>query len=123
MRRRVGRLAQPGSQMRIEIVTPNSITSSAEAKVRALLMNDGYEPVAVSRNGFVGPTVAGPHPVQSVEPTFGQPDEPLMLQPFTFYGRERSLAFPPGESEVVATYRDGDGGEELSCSVRVVAEP
>jgi hypothetical protein len=109
--------------MRIEIVTPESVTSSAEAKVRALLINDGYEPVPVSRNAFVGPTVAGPHPVASVEPTYGQPDEPLTLQPFTFYGRERSLAFPPGESEVVATYRPGDGGDEISCSVRVVVEP
>jgi hypothetical protein len=102
--------------MRIEIVTPDSITSSAEAKVRALLVNDSYEPVAVSRNGFVGPTVTGAHQMPSVEPTYGQAEEPLTLQPFTFYGRERSLAFPPGESEVVASY------EELSCSVRVVAE-
>jgi hypothetical protein len=109
--------------MRIEIVTPESITGSAEVMVRALLMNDSYEPVAVSRNAFVGPTVTGAHQMASVEPTYGQPEEPLVLQPFTFYGRERSLAFPPGESEVVATYRDGDDGEEISSTVRVVAEP
>jgi hypothetical protein len=57
--------------------------------------------------------------VEAVEPTVGGEEEPLTLQPFTFYGRERSLTLPPGESEVVAAYRDG---EEITASRRIVVE-
>jgi hypothetical protein len=106
--------------MRVEIITPEGPSSERERVVRALLINDGYEPVEVSRNAFVGPHVSGPHAVESVEPTVGGPDEPLTLQPFSFYGRERSLTLPPGESEIVAAYRDG--GDELTARTRVVVE-
>jgi hypothetical protein len=105
--------------MRVEIITPEAAGSDTERVVRALLINDGYEPVTVSRNAFVGPHLNGPYVVEAVEPTYGGPEEPLTLQPFTFYGRERSLTLAPGESEVVAAYRDG---EEISASRRIVVE-
>jgi len=108
--------------MRVEIVSPPSVTSATECVVRVLLINDSYEPVAVSRNAFIGPNLTAQHAVQSVEPTYGGPDEPLTLQPFSFYGRERSLSLPPGESEIVASYRVGDGGEEISSSARIVVK-
>jgi hypothetical protein len=107
--------------LRIEIHAPRSARAHEECTLRAVLFNDGYEPVAVSRNAFVGPNVRAPHATghplpESVEPTFGGPDEPLTLQPFSFYGRERSYSLPPGEAEIVAYYRSSDGGEELAAS-------
>lgn len=114
--------------MRIEIVAPESIKSSETCNLRVLLFNDSYEPTPISRNAFVGPNLRGltsvgfPHP-KSVEPTFGEQDEPLMLQPFTFYGRERTYNdLQPGEVEVTAYYRPGDSGEELSVSARILIE-
>jgi hypothetical protein len=112
--------------MRIELHCPQAVTASAECRLQAILFNDSYEPVAVSRNAFVGPNVralaAGifPQP-ESVEATFGQADEPLMLQPFTFYGRERSFSLQPGEIEVTAYYRDSNG-ETLTASQKITIQ-
>jgi hypothetical protein len=89
--------------------------------LRALLFNDSYEPVTVSRNAFVGPNVrdagTGAPRAEAVEATFGGPEEALTLQPFSFYGRERvydNLA--PGEATIEARYRDPETGEEISAS-------
>jgi hypothetical protein len=94
--------------MRIEIQAPRSIKASETCNVRAILFNDSYEPVAVSRNAFLGPTVSvpGSHiPSHAVEATYGSADEPLTLQPFTFYGRERSVnGLQPGDITVTASY-------------------
>jgi hypothetical protein len=106
--------------MRVEIIAPDAVAAAADCTVRALLVNDSYEPVVVSRNAFVGPHLKGPHTVEAVEPTFGGPEETLTLQPFTFYGRERSVSLAPGENEVVAAYRDG--AEEAAASARIVVE-
>ena len=110
--------------MRIEIHVPDTVTTAEECRVRAVLFNDSYEPVAVSRNAFVGPNLSGvttggyPRP-DSVEPTFGQPDEPLTLQPFSFYGRERVFGeLPPGEIEVTASYTEGAARSTASGSAR-----
>lgn len=91
--------------------------------MRALLVNDSYEPVDVWRNAFVGPTATprggGPVP-PAVEPTFGQPELPLLLQPFTFYGRDRQAGgFPPGVVIVRAEYRP-EGAEPLSVSREII---
>lgn len=109
-----------GRRMRIEIDSPDTVSRSGELRLRAVLLNDSFEPVAVFRNAFLGPTLRGDEPgpprVESVEATFGEPEEPLILQPFTFYGRERSVSdLAPGDATVVASYR-GPGGEELSAS-------
>ncbi len=77
-------------------------------RLRALLLNDAYAPVQVLRHGFVGPSIVGLPP--SVEATFGSPDEPLLLQPFTYYGREREFAgLAAGDYQVAATYTDEAG--------------
>ena len=109
--------------MRIEIQSPDSIKSSERLLLRAVLFNDSYEPVAVSRNAFVGPSLRAvtrggfPFP-ESVEPTLGGPDEPLTLQPFTFYGREREFrGLPPGEVEVTAYYQEPQQQRKISASV------
>lgn len=114
--------------MRIEIVAPKSIRSTEVCNLRVLLFNDSYEPVQVSRNAFVGPNLRGltpagfPHP-ESVEPTYGGQDEPLTLQPFTFYGRERTFRdLPPGEIEINAYYHPGGSKEDLSASTRLHIE-
>jgi hypothetical protein len=116
-----------GGEMRIEIQLPSSVKSSEQCNLRALLFNDSYEPVAVSRNAFVGPNVRALHPAgfplpESVEPTVGAPDEPLTLQPFTFYGRERSYGgLQPGEIDVTAYYRP-EGGEEIAATEKLHVE-
>jgi hypothetical protein len=107
--------------VRVEIELPARCKASEPCRIRVLLFNDSYEPQVVSRNALVGPNLravmAGGLPFPpSVEPTFGGADEPLTLQPFTFYGRERSFdALVPGEIEVTASYRR-EGEEELTAS-------
>lgn len=114
--------------MRIELEAPSTITAGAECRLRAILVNDSYEPVLVVRSAFVGPNLrqaspVGPPAPDSVEATFGQPDEPLTLQPFTFYGRERRwTGLPPGEVVVSATYRSPDGTIDLSETTRLSVE-
>jgi hypothetical protein len=111
--------------MRIELEAPTMIDASAECRLRAILINDGYQPAAVARSAFVGPNLhpEGPGGLlgpDSVEATFGQPDEPLTLQPFTFYGRERTwTALPPGDMVVSASYRSADGMVDISATRRL----
>ena len=110
--------------MRIEIQSPERTKGSEHVRLRAILFNDSYEPVVVSRNGFVGPSL---HPVtpgnlllpESVEPTFGGPDEQFTLQPFSFYGREREFSgLAAGEVSVTAQYQESGGGAKtISASV------
>jgi hypothetical protein len=107
--------------LRIELHLPSTATTESECRLRAVIFNDSYAPVVVSRNSFVGPNVRdaadGSARPESVEPTFGGRDEPLMLQPFTFYGRERAFNnLSVGEATVEAYYRDPDSGEETSAS-------
>ncbi len=114
--------------MRIEI---SVVPGSAQLVVRAALVNDSFEPVAVSRNAFVGPSLTAlgangmPQP-PSVEPTYGQADEPLTLQPFSLYGRDRFFdELEPGEHEFSAEYTPADGpSERLRVTATInVSEP
>ncbi len=113
--------------MKLEIHCPDRAAATEPLPLRVLLFNDSYDAVAVSRNALVGPNLEpidpGGHPyLRSVEPTFGGTEEPLTLQPFTFYGRERTYdGLPPGAYEVSAYYDDPDGG--LTSVKRVVVEP
>jgi hypothetical protein len=111
--------------MRIEIVAPEHAPAGAEFTLRALLVNDAYEPVEIWRNAFVGPTATpqgGPPIPLAVEATFGEDELPLLLQPFTFYGRDRQAGgFPPGIVTISAAYR-ADGAEPLSASRDVVID-
>lgn len=101
--------------MQIEIHAPDNIGSGEEFALRALLFNDSYESVVVSRNAFIGPGVRertpdGPPAPLAVEPTYGHTEEELKLQPFTFYGRQRLFGpFPAGNLEVAASYRSPEG--------------
>ena len=111
--------------MRIEIVSPDTLRASETCRIRVLLFNDSYEPVDISRNAFVGPNLHVLTPVEwvhpdSVEATFGGEEQPLTLQPFTFYGREREFSgLQPGEIEISAFYRPGDEQTELSATQKV----
>jgi hypothetical protein len=114
--------------MRIEIHGPESITTDQACDLRAVLFNDGYEPVGISRNAFIGPSVQARAPSDyaqpaSVEPTYGHADEPMTLQPFTFYGRERTFTgLPAGELEVTAAYSpEGSPSIVVSRRIMVVA--
>lgn len=96
--------------------------AGGEIRLRALLFNAGFEPLVVSRNAFVGPNVTdlshgAPRP-ESVEPTFGGPEEPLTLQPFTFYGRERTFADVADGATMEAHYRPA-GATAISASLPV----
>ena len=97
--------------MRIEIQAPDVLKANQECTLRAVLFNDSFEPIVVSRNAFVGPNLqaavsGGLLNPESVEPTFGHAEELLTLSPFTFYGRERTFAnFVPGDITVTAYYR------------------
>jgi hypothetical protein len=104
--------------MKLEIHAPDQVKAGQTFNVRAVLFNDSYDPVAISRNAFMGPTAvtgAGMTP-PAVEATFGGADEPLTLQPFTFYGRERQVdAQPPGEIRITAQYE----GQAAEKTIRV----
>ena len=113
--------------MRIEIDAPRSITTGNVLTARATLVNDSFEPVTVLRNSFVGPNartqdgIGQPIP-ENVEATFGGLDEPLVLQPFTFYGRERQLGvLPAGTIELSARY-ESDGAAAVTASASVIVE-
>jgi hypothetical protein len=85
------------------------LSSGEPVAVRVIVLNDSYEPVAVDRRLLVGPNpvpeprAGSPLPV-SLEPAF--PDEErnlIYLNPWCFYGRERSWKFlPPGRVTVHA---------------------
>jgi hypothetical protein len=96
--------------MRLEVTAVSGTRAGEQLVVRAALVNDSYAPVAVSRNAFIGPDLtasgAGGMPLPpAVEPTYGQADEPLTLQPFSLYGRDRFFdSLAPGEHEFSAEY-------------------
>lgn len=80
--------------MKIEISAGPHAGPDGSFAVRTIIFNDSYEPVSLSRNSFFGPTevattASGMPMAESAEATSGTPDEPLTLQPFTYYGRER----------------------------------
>lgn len=108
--------------MKLEIHAPDEVAAGKAFAVRAVLFNDSYEPVAVSRNAFLGPAViagAGMTP-PAVEATYGQADEPLTLQPFTFYGRERQAdAQTTGSVQVTAQYTSEAGPLTASKTIKV----
>jgi hypothetical protein len=102
--------------MRLEVTAVSGTRAGEQLVVRAVVVNDSYAPVTLSRNAFTGPTLAEmgangmPLPA-SVEPTYGQAEELVTLQPFTFYGRDRVFdGLPPGPHEFVAEY--GPFGEQ-----------
>jgi hypothetical protein len=71
--------------------------------VRLLVLNNSYEPAALDRRLLVGPnpvperSAGAPFPV-SVEPALPREEQNLiMLNPWCFYGRQRTFdGFPPG---------------------------
>ena len=104
------------------MILPERAAAGQDFVMRALLLNDSYEPVEIWRNAFVGPTATLPsgEPLPpSVEPTSGQPEQPLLLQPFTFYGRDRqSGPLEPGVVVVTATYQRGQS-DPVSATAEV----
>ena len=104
--------------------------------MRLIVLNDGYEAVAFDRRLLVGPNFAaaaggaGPLPM-AMEPVFAEETaNHVVLNPFCFYGRERSQEdLPPGEITVegfmLARTLDQLGPEGLGAegAVTTRAEP
>lgn len=115
--------------MRLEIAGPSRVRAGDTIALRAILFNDGYHPVPVSRNAFIGPSVGALHgediPMPlSVEPSFGHAEEPLTLQPFSFYGRERSFdGLRPGQYQIRASYKPSEDDDELTATTVVTVVP
>ncbi|KXK22732.1 MAG: hypothetical protein UZ15_CFX003000882 [Chloroflexi bacterium OLB15] len=107
--------------MKLEIHAPQTAAASQPIPVRVVLLNDSYEPVAVSRNNLIGPNPQGQGMIlPNVEPTFGQPEEPLTLQPFTLYGRQREIGpFAGGDVVVTAEYQSDQGKLTQQVTIRV----
>jgi hypothetical protein len=113
--------------VRIEIQVPDVLSAGEECPVRATLFNDSYQPVEVSRNSFIGPSLSGPPDgtpgLLAVEPSYGGPEELFTLHPFSFYGRERALGpLVAGSAEITASYRDSTG-DVITATKRVRVEP
>ncbi len=69
-------------------------------RVRLLALNDGYDPAVLDRRGLIGPNpgyfgTVRPFPIQ-VEPAFSTEDQnQVILNPWCFYGRERTFSHLP----------------------------
>jgi hypothetical protein len=114
--------------MRLEITAVSGTVEGEELTVRAAIVNDSFVPVPLSRNAFTGPSLIdlgpGSPAEESVEATYNQPDQPLTLQPFTLYGRDRTFVLPAGEHRFLAEYRPGGTESPLRLEVSIdVAEP
>jgi hypothetical protein len=114
--------------MLLEISAVPARHDGAPFAVRAVIVNDSYQPVELSREAFVGPTLVGttasgmPVP-ENVEPNYGTPVEPIVLAPFALYGRERFFEdLPAGDHEFTAEYRPADPGGHLSLTTTITVE-
>ena len=99
--------------MRIEIVLPSSAKAGSDIPVRVLLFNDDFDPVDITRESFVGPNLTALEPKRPRYPDeVEEPEETqnLTLEPFTFYGRERSFKLEAGSYKVAALYDDATSG-------------
>lgn len=107
--------------MRLELSVAPADAEDAPLMFRVMLQNDAYTPVEIFRNALVGPTLqrAGEMPgPASVEPTYGSPEEPLVLQPYAFYGRDRFFD-PLGDADYVVTAEYAHGADDLTASLTV----
>ena len=115
-------------RVRIELTGPERVRSSEEWRFRATVVNDSFEPVSLYRNAFVGPNLRPVDPPgmplpASVEPTYGDEDEPLTLHPFTYFGRERFFSgLPPGRMEMSARYAATDDDEITAFTTVTIEE-
>ncbi len=83
--------------------TKNSWNTNELVIVQVVVVNDSYEAVGLDRRLLVGPNPMPdkspgiPMPI-SVEPAFPKEEQNMiMLNPFCFYGRERSWSFHAGQ--------------------------
>jgi hypothetical protein len=113
--------------MRLEVTAVSGGRAGEQLVVRAAIVNDSFAPVELSRNALIGPnltavTASGMPLPPSVEPTYGQAEERVTLQPFTLYGRDRFFdGLAPGSHEFTAEYLPPDGsGELLRAATAVV---
>jgi len=86
------------------------LTRGEPVSVRVVVVNDSYEPVAVDRRLLVGPNLVPgaptgtPLPI-SLEPAFPDEERNLVyLNPWCFYGRERSWNDLPAGRVMVYAY-------------------
>lgn len=84
--------------------TKRSWSTGEEVTVQLLAINDSYKVVALDRRLLVGPNPVPsessgiPFPV-SLEPALAREEQNMvMLNPWCFYGRERSWKLPTGQS-------------------------
>lgn len=108
--------------MRLEVGAVSAAVEGVEVTVRALVVNDSFAAVPLSRNAFTGPSLVGAgdgSPAEvSVEATYLGADEPMTLQPFTVYGRDRTFTLPAGAHRFRAEYR-ADGAEPLRLETTI----
>jgi hypothetical protein len=99
-----------GENMKIILETKQSDFNAGETvTVRVLALNDSYRPVTIDRRLLIGPNIKTeppmnpPHPV-SVEPASVKEEQNrLILNPWCFYGRERSFqGLPQGAATFYA---------------------
>jgi hypothetical protein len=79
--------------VRLEL-TCGGPNADGEVSIRLLVLNNDYEPLVVDRN-----LLYGPHP-ETGDPLLlaSEPhsDEPVVLNPWCLYGRERHFQYPAG---------------------------
>jgi hypothetical protein len=97
--------------MKIILTTENQeISAGGTATVRLLALNDSYHPVTIDRRLLIGPNIITdppvnpPHPV-SIEPAGSKEEANLIiLNPWCFYGRQRSFQGLPQGSATFYAY-------------------
>ena len=114
--------------IRLEITAISGTSAGDELVVRAAIVNDSFAPVPLWRNAFSGPSLLdlgpGSPPEISVEATNNQADEPMTLQPFTLYGRDRVFVLAPGSHRFGAEYDPAGADPPLRLEVSIeVTDP
>ena len=86
--------------MRLVIEGPTEVRAGEAVTARLIVLNDTYEPVAFDRRLLVGPSFEGLP--AAMEPGFAEEHaNHVILNPFCFYGRERTLEEAPAGDLVV----------------------
>lgn len=106
--------------MQVQLEVEKTTWRQGEAvAVRLLVLNDSYEPVTIDRRALIGPNPQAaapsglPLPVSVESDAPHEEDNRVLLNPWCFYGRERSFDYlPPGQVTIYGYLlrRPGPGG-------------
>jgi hypothetical protein len=83
--------------------------------IRVLALNDSYEPVQLDKRLLIGPNVVAgmPRPVAAEAGLPDEGDNMVVLQPWCFYGRQRSFEGVTGTATFHAYLLRADTGGDL----------